>query len=79
MGEMVSFASNGHDARGHLALPDSGSGPSVMVIQEWWGLNPQMKGVADYLADQGFVHSRQISITVSWPGTMKWTKQSVDD
>ena len=52
---MVSFASNGHDARGHLALPDSGSGPPVMVIQEWWGLNPQMKGVADYLADQGFV------------------------
>ena len=52
---MVSFASNGHDARGHLALLDSGSGPPVMVIQEWWGLNPQMKGVADYLADQGFV------------------------
>ena len=55
MGEMVSFASNGHDARGHLALPDGGSGPAIMVIQEWWGLNPQMKGVADYLADQGFV------------------------
>ena len=55
MGEMVSFASNGHDARGHLALPESGSGPAVMVIQEWWGLNPQMKGVADYLAGQGFV------------------------
>ena len=55
MGEMVSFASNGHDARGHLAIPDSGSGPGLMVIQEWWGLNPQMKGVADYLADQGFV------------------------
>ena len=55
MGEMVSFASNGHDARGHLALPENGSGPAVMVIQEWWGLNPQMKGVADYLADQGFV------------------------
>ncbi|MBA51357.1 MAG: dienelactone hydrolase, partial [Acidimicrobiaceae bacterium] len=29
MGEMVSFASNGHDARGHLAIPDSGSGPAV--------------------------------------------------
>jgi carboxymethylenebutenolidase len=55
MGEMVTFASNGHDARGHLAVPDSGSGPAVMVIQEWWGLNPQMKGVADFLAGQGFV------------------------
>ena len=55
MGEMVEFASNGHDARGHLALPDSGSGPAVLVIQEWWGLNPIMKGVADFLAAQGFV------------------------
>jgi carboxymethylenebutenolidase len=55
MGEMVTFSSNGHDARGHLAVPDNGSGPAVMVIQEWWGLNPQMKGVADFLAGEGFV------------------------
>ena len=55
MGEMVTFASNGHDARGHLAVPDSGSGPAVLVIQEWCGLNPQMKGVADFLAGHGFV------------------------
>ncbi len=55
MGEMVTFASNGHDARGHLAVPDSGSGPGLLVIQEWWGLNDQMKGVADMLATQGFV------------------------
>lgn len=55
MGEMVTFASNGHDARGHLAIPDSGSGPGLLVIQEWWGLNDQMKGVADMLATQGFV------------------------
>jgi carboxymethylenebutenolidase len=55
MGDMVSFPSNGHDARGHLAIPDGGSGPGVIVIQEWWGLNPQMKGVSDMLATQGFV------------------------
>ena len=55
MGEMVTFASNGHDARGHLAVPASGSGPAVLVIQEWCGLNPQMKGVADFLAGHGFV------------------------
>jgi carboxymethylenebutenolidase len=55
MGEMVTFASNGHDARGHLAVPDSGSGPGVLVIQEWWGLNEQMKGVADFMATKGFV------------------------
>jgi carboxymethylenebutenolidase len=27
----------------------------VIVVQEWWGLNPQIKGVADRLADEGFV------------------------
>ena len=52
---MVELESNGRDARGHLALPDGGAGPAVLVIQEWWGLNPQMKGVADFLAEQGFV------------------------
>ena len=41
--------------RGYLAVPDSGSGPGVLVIQEWWGLNPQMKGTADHLAENGFV------------------------
>ena len=34
----VTFASNGSEAHGYLALPASGSGPGVVVIQEWWGL-----------------------------------------
>lgn len=55
MGEMVEFAANGHTARGYLALPSTGSGPGVMVIQEWWGLVPQIKGVCDRLADAGYV------------------------
>jgi carboxymethylenebutenolidase len=55
MGNMVTFASNGSDPRGHLALPDGGTGPGLLVIQEWWGLNSQMKGVADFLASKGFV------------------------
>lgn len=40
---------------GYLALPASGSGPGVIVIQEWWGLTDHIKDVADRLADQGFV------------------------
>ena len=52
---MVEFKSNGDTARGHLAVPASGSGPGVIVVQEWWGLNPQIKGVADKLAGEGFV------------------------
>ncbi len=55
MAEMVTFASNGTNARGHLALPENGTGPGLIVIQEWWGLNDQMKGVANMLAAAGFV------------------------
>ena len=55
MGEMVRFKANEHDAEGYLALPPSGRGPGVVVIQEWWGLVPQIKGVCDRLAQAGFV------------------------
>jgi carboxymethylenebutenolidase len=55
MGDMVEFASNGGTARGYLALPASGRGPGVIVVQEWWGLVPQIKRTADRLAENGFV------------------------
>ncbi|HWS45279.1 MAG TPA: dienelactone hydrolase family protein [Acidimicrobiia bacterium] len=55
MGEMVGFSSNGDSAQGYLALPASGTGPGVMVVQEWWGLVPQIKRVCDRLADEGIV------------------------
>jgi carboxymethylenebutenolidase len=55
MGDMVEFSSNGGTARGYLALPASTPAPGVLVLQEWWGLNPQIKGVADRLAGEGFV------------------------
>jgi carboxymethylenebutenolidase len=55
MGELVSFPSNGHDAGGYLALPVSGQGPAVVVIQEWWGLVPHIEQVCDRFAAEGFV------------------------
>ena len=55
MSETVSFPCNGGTASGHLAVPASGRGPGVIVIQEWWGLNPKIKGVADMLAENGIV------------------------
>ncbi|MEY2469869.1 MAG: carboxymethylenebutenolidase, partial [Actinomycetota bacterium] len=55
MSETVSFPSNGDTAGGCLATPESGSGPGVLVVQEWWGLNDQIRGVADNLAAEGFV------------------------
>jgi carboxymethylenebutenolidase len=55
VGETVSFPSNGDTAHGYLARPASGTGPGVMVVQEWWGLVPQIKKVCDRLAADGFV------------------------
>jgi carboxymethylenebutenolidase len=36
-------------------VPASGSGPGVIVIQEWWGLTDHIAGIADRLAADGFV------------------------
>ena len=58
MGENVefdSFDSNGGRANGYLAVPKSGSGPGVVVIQEWWGLVDHIKDVCDRFAAEGFV------------------------
>ncbi len=54
MGEMIEFPANGHTARGYLASPASGSGAGVIVLQEWWGLAPQLMRVADRLAAEGY-------------------------
>ena len=55
MGEMVQFASNGGKTDGYLSIPQSGSGPAVVVIQEWWGLVDHIKDVCDRFAAEGFV------------------------
>ncbi len=55
MGSMVEFASNGNTAAGYLATPDGGSGPGVIVVQEWWGHDSGINEMADRLAAAGFV------------------------
>jgi len=52
---MVEFVSNGDMAQGYLASPEGGSGPGVIVVQEWWGLDSGIKEMADRLAAAGFV------------------------
>ena len=57
MGTTVSFQRpDGGNVQGYLAEPAGGAagGPSVVVIQEWWGLNDQIRGVADRLARAGY-------------------------
>jgi len=52
---MVEFSSNGGTATGYLAIPPKGSGPGVIVIQEWWGLVDHIKDVCDRFAAEGYV------------------------
>ena len=51
----VTFPSNGSTAHGYLALPESGSGPGLIVIQEWWGLVDHIADVTNRFAAEGFV------------------------
>lgn len=51
MGRMIEFSGK----QGYLAVPESGSGPAVVVVQEWWGLVGHIKDVVDRFAEEGFV------------------------
>ena len=55
MGQMISFAANGGTASGYLSLPPSGTGPGLIVVQEWWGLVDHIKELCDRFAALGFV------------------------
>ena len=54
-GSMVQFAANGHTCDGYLSLPPKGTGPGLIVVQEWWGLVDHIKTLADRFAVEGFV------------------------
>lgn len=51
---MIEFPGKGHVDTGYMATPSSGSGPGVIVIQEWWGLVPHITSICDRLAAEGF-------------------------
>jgi carboxymethylenebutenolidase len=55
MGEMISFPkTSGGTAKGYLAEAANPKAPGVVVIQEWWGVQGQIKSVCDRLAQAGF-------------------------
>ncbi|MFA9460161.1 dienelactone hydrolase family protein [Thiohalorhabdus sp. Cl-TMA] len=56
MGQMIEFERpDGQTAQGYLVEPDQPAGsPGIVVIQEWWGVNDQIKGVAEKLAAAGY-------------------------
>jgi len=75
MGKMIDFKRpDGQSVQGYLAEPPRVNAPGIVVIQEWWGLNDQIKGVADKLAAAATVHWCRICIAASSP--CKLTKRS---
>jgi carboxymethylenebutenolidase len=56
MGEMIEFQRpDGKTCPGYIANPELGAtAPGIVVIQEWWGLNDQIKKTGDRFAQAGF-------------------------
>jgi carboxymethylenebutenolidase len=55
MGSTIRFSRcDGQPVEGYLAEPHSTSAPGIVVIQEWWGLNAQICGVAERFAAAGY-------------------------
>jgi carboxymethylenebutenolidase len=57
MGTTVTFQRpDGQSVQGYLAEPTHTAGaPAIVVIQEWWGVNDQIRGVAERLASAGYI------------------------
>jgi carboxymethylenebutenolidase len=56
-GSMVEIASGGEKIQAYVAAPATAKKgrPAVVVVQEWWGLDPWVKATADRIAGMGYV------------------------
>ncbi len=56
MGKMITFSRpDGKECAGYYSEPPGqGSAPGIVVIQEWWGLNEDIRRVADRVAGAGY-------------------------
>lgn len=55
MSNIMIQALDGFSFNAHLALPEGGVGPALIVIHEIFGLNEDMKKLCDALAAQGYI------------------------
>jgi carboxymethylenebutenolidase len=56
MGSYVTVdAKDGGSFKAYVATPEKGSGPGIVLLQEIFGINHYMRGVADYYAEEGYV------------------------
>ena len=53
--EITISAADGGEFMGYLAIPESGCGPGVVVIQEIFGVNDVMRGITDSFAEAGYL------------------------
>lgn len=50
------FSANGKDVNAFIAKPEGvAKAPAVIVIHEWWGLNPHTEDIAQRYAREGFI------------------------
>ena len=55
-GTMFTYKGGADDVSAYMVKPSgAGAHPAIIVIHEWWGLNDQIKGVADLLASKGYI------------------------
>jgi carboxymethylenebutenolidase len=55
MGTKITYSRpDGKQASGYLARAGRANAPGVVVIQEWWGLQDQIKGICDRFALAGY-------------------------
>ena len=55
MGTTITYRQpDAREATGYLAAAAAGDAPGLVVIQEWWGLSAQIKGLCDRFALAGF-------------------------
>lgn len=55
MGREITYRTDAGETRAYLAVPSAGSGPGVVVVQEWWGLVDHIRDVCERFAAEGFV------------------------
>jgi carboxymethylenebutenolidase len=55
MGSTVEFTRpDGGRAPGYLASPQAKGAPGIVMLEEWWGVNEEIKVTAERLASEGF-------------------------
>jgi carboxymethylenebutenolidase len=54
-GSFIDIPTEGGTFKAYLALPASGSGPGMVMLQEIFGISAYMKSMADLYAEEGYV------------------------